>query len=54
METSDDIEQEELVDDTNVRQLYHTEMVDDNGGELVSDEEDVEANPADSDSETEV
>ena len=48
METSDDIEQEELVDDNNVRQSYHTELVDDNdGGEPVSDEDDDEMNLAD-------
>ena len=37
MDTSDDVEQEELVDDNNVRQLYNTELVDDNdGGEPVT------------------
>ena len=45
-ETSDDIEEEELVDDSNIRQLYHSELVDDEDGEVVDN---VEASPADSD-----
>ena len=56
-ETSDDVEQEELMDDSNIRQLHHDELVDDDDdGEIVSDvdDEDVECYPADSDFDSEV
>ena len=54
METSDDVEQDELADDVTLRLLYNSELVEDNCDETLSDSEDVEVNQADSNSEEEV